>query len=395
MQTALTMPGAHRPCEVLHFVSTFAPKTDTNWLLGLARYLDRRAFRLNIACFYDGGPLKEQFEALGARTFNLDVPREHDPRAILRARELIERIDAQIVHTHLLRADLHAGLAARWAAAPVIISTAYAIGEYRREKRRRSDRLLDAVCSALPMHTIAVAQAVAWDCVHRLHMDSKDITVIHTGVEPPEDALDGAAAAFRRQWRCENRPLVVTVARLTYEKGVDVLVEAAAAVHRRNPEAVFMVLGDGPLRPALEGRIAELGLGDVVRLVGFQPSVWPALAAADVVCMPSHSEGMPNALLEAMAVGRAVVATRVGGIPEAIVDEVNGLLVEPGRPDFLAERVLRCLGEPILAARLAATARQTVTERFLARGAAERYAALYQRLLDQRRPGHGTLAVAG
>ena len=98
---------------------------------------------------YDGGPMQEQLEALGVRTFNLNVRDERDPRSILRARELVDELRPDIVHTHLLRADLIGGAAARWAGVPVIISTAYALGEFRREKRRRSDRLLDAACARL------------------------------------------------------------------------------------------------------------------------------------------------------------------------------------------------------------------------------------------------------
>src|SRR5262245_49526082 len=100
--------------EILHFVSTFEIKTDTKWLLQVARYLDRDRFRLSVACFYSGGPMQAEFEALGIRTHNLESPREQDPRAVFRAKRLILANKPDVVHTHLLRADLFGGMAARW-----------------------------------------------------------------------------------------------------------------------------------------------------------------------------------------------------------------------------------------------------------------------------------------
>lgn len=383
-----------RPVEVVHFVSTFAVKTDTKWLLELARYLDPSEFRLTFCCFYEGGPIQYELAALGVHTHNLDVPGERDLRAIVRARDLMESCEAQIVHTHLLRADLMAGLAARWAAVPIHVSTSYAMAAYQREKRRRSDRLLDAVCSALPTHTIAVSQAVASDCIARLRRRPEDVTVIHTGIDPPDQFFDAGAAALRQALHIGDRPMVVTVARLSYEKGVEVLIDAAAQVHRSRPEVGFVVLGEGPDRPALEAQIERLGLGGVVRLVGFNPDVWPALRAADVVCLPSRSEGMPNVLLEAMAMARPIVATQVGGIPEAIIDGENGRLVPPGDPDALCAAIVRTLDDRPTALRMGQLARRTVQDRFNARSVAARYADLYRRLLLQRRPVHDFIAAA-
>lgn len=394
MHTVYPSVSRSHPTKVVHFVSTFAVKTDTKWLLQLARYLDPNEFQLSVACFYEGGPIQLQLNALGIRTHNLDVPAEHDPRAIIRARNFIEQCEAQIVHTHLLRADLMAGLAARWAAVPAIISTCYALGEYRREKKRRADRLLDAVCSALPTHTLAVSRAVAFDCITRLHMDPQDVSVIHTGIDPPPRRYESEAAELRRKWGADGRPLVLALSRLSHEKGIDVLIDAAAKLRKQMSDVRVVVLGEGPDRPLLQARINELNLDGVVTLAGFHPDVWPALTAADVVCMPSKSEGMPNALLEAMVMEKPVVASFVGGIPEAIIDEENGLLAEPGDPHALAAGLHRCLSDRPFADRLGQSAARTVKSSFLARDAVARYAALYRQELCRRRPTRDFVAAA-
>lgn len=388
------MPSTRLPCHIAHFVSTFAIKSDTKWLLQLARYMDRDAFRLTAVCFYDGGPVQEQLEALGVRTYNLNTPNERDPRAFLRARKLIDELRPDIVHTHLLRADLIGGAAARWAGVPVIVSTVYALGQFRREKRRRSDRLLDAACSRLATHTIAVSQAVADDLVGRLRVDPKNISVIHTGIESPPEVDPTTAKEVRRAWGVgDGAPVVLTVARLSYEKGLDAFLDVAAVLHRVHSCLRFVVVGEGKDRARLSARIERLGLRGVVNLAGFVPDVWPALAAADVVCIPSKSEGMPNVLLEAMAMGKPVVVTRVGGIPEAVESGVNGLMVEPERPGEIAKAILRVLGDSTLRARLGSAARRTVCDRFDAADMNARYEALYRRLLSKRRIGRETVVA--
>ncbi len=384
-----------RPCNLLHMVSTFAIKTDTKWLLQIARHLDRERFNLSAACFYEGGPIRDELEALGVRTFDLNLPHELDPRAVLRAKRLIFDLRCDIVHTHLLRADLFGAAAARYVRVPVVLSTAYAIGAYRRAKRRRADPLLDLACSKLPTHTIAVSEAVKRDCIERLGMSEEQVTVIHTGIDPPNNDDTSEVTALRQRWdiRGEN-PLVVTLSRLSYEKGIDTLIDAAGLLKETHPHVRIVVVGDGPDESMLWDRIRERGVESIVHLAGFHEDVWPALAAADCVCLPSKSEGMPNVLLEAMAMEKPIVATTVGGIPEAIVSEENGLLVPPEQPKALADALARVVGDAAFAQRIAGAGRRTMQERFHVRDVVARYAETYLRLWNEWRLDHAGVGVA-
>ncbi len=383
---------------VLHLVSTFEVKTDTKWLVQLSRHMDRGRFRLSAACLFGGGPVPGELASLGVETSNLEVEDERDPRAVLRARDCIRRSGCDVVHTHLLRADLMGGAAARWARVEAIVSTVYAIGDYRRATRRKLDGLLDAACARLPTHVVAVSEAVRRDCVDRQGIAAERVSVIHTGIEPPPNVDPFAVSAFRQQYaKSLESPLIVVLARLSYEKGVDTLIDAAAVLHRTHRDARIVVLGDGPDRAALAARIGERGVGDVVTLAGRREDVWPALSAADVVCLPSKSEGMPNALLEAMAMSRPVVATRVGGIPEAITHEQEGLLVEPDAPAALAAALGRVVGEGSMAERMGAAARRRVDEQFLAHSVAQRYGEMYALLLgrpSERQEGIASVGAA-
>lgn len=372
------------PYRILHLVSTFALKTDTKWLLQIARHLDRAKFRLEAACFCEGGVVQPQLESLGIRTHNLAVRSPGDARALFRAARLIETLGAQLVHTHLLRADLWGGLAARLTGTPVCVTTAYAIGEFRRATRRRCDAWLDAGLRLMPTHVLAVADAVRDDCVQRLGFDAAAVRVIRTGIDPP-GAIDARQVAeVRRKFAPgAGDRLVVAVARLSYEKGVELLIDAAAEMRTRVPGLRVVVIGDGPLRAVLEERIRARDAGAVVRLAGFVADVWPVIAAADVCCLPSRMEGLPNALLEAMAIGKPVVAAAVGGVPEVAAHGQSGWLVEPGSPAALAAGLTHVLNDAALAERLARGAAETVAARFRACDVVAEYGRWYESLIQQ------------
>lgn len=375
-----------RRYRILHFVSTFEPKTDTKWLVQIARHLDRTRFQLTAACMYGGGAIAGRLAEWGVSTHNLGVPGNWDLRGVERARRLIEEVGADVVHTHLLRADLMGGAAARWAEVPVVVSTAYAVGEFRRAIRRRADGLLDAVCRILPTHVLAVSEAVRRDCVDRLGFSPGQVRVIRTGIDPPPAIAAAEIARVRGELEIEpSDRFVLTVARLSYEKGIDDLIDAAAIVRRRVENAKFVVLGDGPRGPELQQRIDAVGLTGCFRLAGFRENVWPYLSAADGFCLPSKMEGMPNALLEAMATGRPIAASAVGGVPEAIDNGLSGLLTPSGSPGELAAAIERLLTDTELACRLGQAARAAVDERFLARHVVARYAEWYESLIAESR----------
>lgn len=363
-------------------VSTFERKADTNWLASLLPRLDRRRVVPTIACMYGGGKMQEWFGLRGIETANFASPGEIDLAVIGRICRYIRSGRFDAVHTHLLRADLYAGLAARLAGTRVIISTIHAIGQYRREKRRRLDGLLDELTRLWPTHLLAVSQAVKDDCVRRLRWPESKVSVIRTGIEPSEfGRKESARRRIRTEWELEPAtPLIVTVARLSYEKGLPTLIEAARVVTQRHPTATFVIVGDGPMKAELETRIAVANLCRRVRLAGFRADVPDVLAAADMFCMPSYMEGLPIALLEAMAAELPVVATGVGGIPELLAAKETGIRVTPHRPDELAEAIDRLLEDPALMARMGKAGRARVTEHFSVDVVAEEYTALYEAL---------------
>jgi glycosyltransferase involved in cell wall biosynthesis len=177
-----------------------------------------------------------------------------------------------------------------------------------------------------------------------------------------------------------ERPIVLTLARLDRQKGLYYLLEAAALV----PEAVFVLAGEGPEWPALEAQARALGLTKRVILLGYRDDVSDLLASCDVFVLPSLFEGLPLSVLEAMAAGKPVVATAIGGTDEAVVDGVTGLLVPPADPAALAKGIRMVLSDPVLSARLGAAGRARAHEQFSAEAMVRRVSDVYDELLDSR-----------
>jgi len=183
-------------------------------------------------------------------------------------------------------------------------------------------------------------------------------------------------------------PLIGTVGRLEIRKGTDTLVEAVGRLAKCGVDQWrLLIVGDGPMRAELETQIATLGIADRVIMTGARTEVREALAAMDVFVLPSRTEGMSNALLEAMAMERAVVATAVGGTPEVVTDGVSGLLVPPEDPDALAAGMARLVSEPGQAEALSRGARERAASHFGSRAMVRRLESVYASVLPN---GNGT-----
>ncbi len=205
----------------------------------------------------------------------------------------------------------------------------------------------------------AIADVLASDGVLR-----DRIVVVHDGIDV-DRVMHVPAADLRQEfWFPRGAPVLVNVAALVPHKGQKFLVDAMARVRRTSADAQLVIFGEGELRTALEAQIRELGLDKHVVLAGFREDVLALTRSADLFVMSSVTEGLGSTLLDAMAMGLAVVGTRAGGIPEAVEEDVTGLLVPPGNSEALAEAILRLLGDEAARTRLGAAGRERVREHF-------------------------------
>jgi glycosyltransferase involved in cell wall biosynthesis len=210
------------------------------------------------------------------------------------------------------------------------------------------------------------------------------IVVIPNGVTPLDmSSVDRADA--RAALRLDGNDIfLLSTGRLTYQKGHEFLVQAMSKVIRHFPNAKAGICGEGPLRPQLQSQILELGLSGHVRLLGTRDDVSPLLAAADIFVLPSRWEGLSIALMEAMAAGVPVVATRVDGVKDLITEGVHGLLVPPEDSERLEESILQLLADPQMRKRMGSAAQAYVLDVHSADVMCRKYYDVMFNLLESR-----------
>lgn len=215
--------------------------------------------------------------------------------------------------------------------------------------------------------------------------DEKKIITIYNGLDAAKLNLVDKNEARKKiinhqEWTLTARDFIVgTIANFYANKGLADLIEAANLLINENLPLKFIIIGDGELRPQLENLIASHQLADKIFLAGKISQASQLLQAFDLYVCSSLKEGLPYSILEAMAAGLPIVATKVGGIPEIIQDGVNGLLTAPAQPEQLAEKIKTLFYDPALSQRLVLTARQTLKETFSQRLMLEKTFQLYQK----------------
>lgn len=312
--------------------------------------------------------------AAGATVHQLHRGR-YDPRAVLDVMRLLRRERVDVVHTHLKHADVVGGVAARRLSLPVVSTLHVIEAEPRGWAARARLRAAMGVRSLGSTTVVALSEAQrAW---YRQQGGRDRVVLVPNGVEEPL-ATTPRAQVRRALDVGDDEVLALTVSLLRPEKGHRTLLEAVRLVDPGLPVR-FALAGDGELLPELTGTVAaDERLASRVRLLGFRSDVTDLLAAADLVVHPSAADALPTALIQALAAGRAVVATSVGGIPD-IVGPDAGLLVPAGDPPALAAAVTAMAGDVDLRTRCGRAGRQRYETGFSADVWVRRLREVYQR----------------
>ncbi len=346
-----------RPVRVCFVIDELALAGTESQLLALIRHLDRHRIWPYLCLLRGDNPLSQALEPDDCPILRLGVGSLHHPRTLLRMGRFVrflrrEHID--VVQTYFADSSYFGILGAWLAGVPHRIRTRNNLGHWLTPLHRRLGRLLNAFTT----QTIANCQAARQALLAAEQPRPETVLVLENGVDL--DRFRDLPPLTERP--ISERPHVGMVANLRPIKGLDVFVRAVALVHARHPRAIFTVAGEGELRATLEQQAAAEGLAEHFSLPGSVVDVPGFLSGLDVAVLCSHAEGMSNALLEYMAAGRAIVATRVGAAPELIADGVHGLLVPPGDAGKLAEAIARLLADRELAQRLGEAARRRVEE---------------------------------
>jgi len=374
--------------KVLHII------TDTN-IGGAGRYLlnllSQPAFsgiEVLVAC--PEGDLGKRFDAMGIRRIAIsgrDV--SYSSRLTREVCRLMKREQPDLVHTH---SSLSGRIAARLLRVPVVY-TKHNLVRIPNEKgvvppkagtfRQLFNRF---AASALSDRVIAVSAGVQKELVES-GIKSSMVAAIPNGIDlsPYVPKWNQKEAPRAKEGAAKKGMLVGTVARLHRQKALDVMLEAAKMVLSSEPSVRFVIGGTGPLEGELKTKIRELRLESYVKMAGFVSDVPGFLANLDVYVLSSDYEGLPLAVLEAMGAGLPVVSTAVGGVPEAVVDGLNGILVPPRQPKALAQAIVRFLVDPDMGRTMGIAGRERAEELFDAKVMAEKTVNVYRRLVARKR----------
>ena len=289
-----------------------------------------------------------------------------------------------LIHAHMLVPDGWAAASAGHAIGVPVVATAHGSADVLATPNR-SDAWRRTVIEAITEidQIIAVSHAVA-DGVGALARPRHGVQIIPNGADPARFADRHRTADRQRLGLPDDRPIALFVGHLTELKGIANLIEAVAANAARGiTPPLVAIVGEGPLRGPLEARVAELGLADTVRFAGKVPheDVGTWMGACDVLVLPSLSEGLPTVICEAMLVGRAVVATAVGGTPELVIPGVTGQLVPPSDVPALADALVDVLGTPGRATAMGDAAAMRAAETLTWAAVAARIEGVYREVL--------------
>jgi len=370
--------------RVLHLLSSSGVYGAEKMVVSLARGLQQLGCESVLGIFENQrkGPsevatyMREQ----GLNTVVIPCNGKIDRTAANEIRRCINVYEISLLHSHGYKADLYGYVATRSMRFPVVATSHFWT---RRTVALRIYARLDQYVLRQFDHVVAVSDQIAGEILAG-GVSSEFVSVIDNGIDLA--ALQQPSRNCDAESRVRGKRTIGAVGRLVDQKGFDYLLQAIPAVLKQFPETILLIVGEGPKRAKLEALASELKIADSVRFTGACNDMPRVYSSLDLFVLSSVDEGMPLALIEAMAVGKPVVATRVAAVPKLVLEGVTGRLVEPRDPAAISAAICELLRDPASCAKLGEAARARMEARFSSELMAERYLRLYRSVLKRRSP---------
>jgi len=385
-----SMPGPRMTvCQVLFSLKVAGAEM-------LAARIARRlsdSYRFVFACLEEKGPLGEQLRDEGFTVHVLDKRPGVDPRAAKRLRSLINEECVDLVHAHQYGPFFYATMARLPQKRPSVLLTEH--GRSHPDYPRRGHFLANRLLLGKHDRLVAVGQSVRKALIDNEGFPPGRVEVVYNGID--EDRFSAAVPdrdEVRREMGVGQGDLVIVqVARLDPIKDHVTAIRAIARVANRRSDIQLVLVGDGPESEAIEALIRELGVEGQIRCLGRRDDIARLLGAADFMLLTSHSEGIPLTLIEGMAAGLPVVATRVGGVPEVVEEGRTGLLAPAGDEGALADQILQMAADRGLQERMGRAGRERARLMFTEDRMITTYEAIYREMIKRMRGGQQAQSV--
>jgi glycosyltransferase involved in cell wall biosynthesis len=371
-----------RKIRIAYVIKSMEVGGSQTHLVQVLRLLDRQQFHPVLYCLTGEGVLLDAVRALGVPIGNGGARRFKGlgaVAAVVRLGAYLRRESVDVVHNYLLRANAIGSVAARLARVPVVLSSKRGCHE-----RRGFDLFAAKIGNALADRVTVNAEAVR-EFVHANECCPKEkMAVIPSGVDTERFRPLPGTGFKARLGLPEDRRVIGVVTRMRVRKGVEEFIRAVGRVRQTHADAHAVIVGEVDLDNGLQALVHGLGLENHLSLLGRRSDMPEVLSAFDILVLSSHDEGMSNAILEAMAMEKPVVATDVGGTGEVVRHGHSGLLIPPKDPEALAAAINQMLAQPARAAEMGRLGRRIVEEDFSARAMVRQMEQLYLGLAAER-----------
>jgi glycosyltransferase involved in cell wall biosynthesis len=375
-----------RRLNVLHLLVTMPVGGAEDLVAAIVRGLDPQRFAVAVATLGPPGPVGQELGRQGyeVASLGLDIKRTTAARVVGAVRGLLKAERPDILHTHLYHPNFYGRLGALGLGLSGVVAAVH--NSYTRVKFHR--RLWNFLLS-WTTDRVLVGSPQVWQDVRRYDgVPASRLALMPYGIPLAELDTPLSREEARERLELSGRGLVVgAVGRLEEQKGHTYLLTALPELKREIPDLTVLLVGEGRQQEALRRQVRELGLEGTVRFLGTRRDLPEIFRALDLFVQPSLWEGLPLALLKAMGAGLPVVATRVSGSREVIVDRVNGCLVAPADPAALAQVILELARQPEARGRLGDSARRSVAEKYSLKAMLQRLEELYLELWRRKNPG--------
>jgi glycosyltransferase involved in cell wall biosynthesis len=326
-----------------------------------------------------GSDLEKRAQEAGIKVFTMLLRNAFDPLAIVKLMRLFKKERFHVVNTHSSVDSWVASLAGKWAGVPVLVRT-------RHISVPAKTHSLNKVYS-LPDVVITTGEQIRQTLIKGYHLPEDHVFSIPTGVDTDRFFPRPPDFTLKKELGLPEDALVITlVALLRSQKRHELVIAAAPAILEKYPQVRFLFVGEGPRRNRIEEELRRHRLEPFFLLTGHRNDIPEILSITDIGLISSEAEGVPQFLLQAMAMARPMVATRVGDIPGIIESGINGLLIPPEDPQALAEAVIRFLDDKACAAQMGQQARELIAGKYTAAQMAKQVYEVYLKVFKEKRP---------
>ena len=352
-------------------------------LIHLLSRINRDIFNVSVCSLVGKGILTKEVEKLGFEAENLQLNSPLQIHKVLKLYKCLKKQPFDLIHIYGLRADVPGRFLAKKAGIPVVISAIRSTDPWRKCHHVKLDRLTLRWADFF----ISNSKAGKESRIHRERYQPSLIDVIHNGIAPPPDFTKQQKKSFLKKYGIpdQRKPVVCMIANLRIMKGHRDVIRAMKKIIHTFPDIMFIFAG----RDDSGGKVPELadhyGVMNNIKFTGYCPDPAEILSVSDAFILPSHWEGCPTSLIEAMSFGLPCIASRVGGIPEIVTHDHDGVLIPPKKPSAVADSLVSLLKNPEKMKNLGDSARATYRKKFTVDEMVKKHERIYAELIEARK----------